>query len=587
MPFQILCLTVVFAATGPATRPASRPATTRSTPYRLEANEKIMLSQRVLGLLQRKEFAELEKLGDDLLKGARFRDGEWQLEVYYNALAGKVRGYRVPTANHVQSLKAWRQARRQSAHPLLALAASYVDWAWELRGTDYAADTSEDQSDLMLDRLQTARDYTEKAAKLSPHNPEIYVMRLRIAMGSGNLDEVRADFEAGVKASPGYTGLYRAMAYMLLPRWYGDTEDAAAFAVATANRTRGSEGEAMYAHIASFVSGMEGEQFSTVHDFSWNRIQKGMRDIEKRYPGSLINLNRFAWLACLMKDRAVAKEYFDQLGSWQEGRVNPGTWRNEQIYRQWHDWAFEFGPYPLGDALHRAARSGNLEALKELLRQGEDVNARTTSGSTPLIVACVNRRAEAALLLIDNKADIHVKAASARTPLFYAASAGLMPVVERLLKAGASPVTPDTDGWTAIHVAARFGHTEVLKLLLAQRGASPSTPLRSRHTPLHLAARGGHVETVAFLLERPDVEPNARAMSGETPLHVAAEYGSAGCVKVLLEHRADPQAEDDRNQRPLDLAIDRKHPAVAAILQPVTKGERKPPPAGRVSTSPS
>jgi len=50
-------------------------------------------------------------------------------------------------------------------------------------------------------------------------------------------------------------------------------------------------------------------------------------------------------------------------------------------------------------SIHDAARDGNIEAVKQHIAAGTDVNAKTNAGMTPLSVANVFKRTEIADLL--------------------------------------------------------------------------------------------------------------------------------------------------------------------------------------------
>ena len=52
-----------------------------------------------------------------------------------------------------------------------------------------------------------------------------------------------------------------------------------------------------------------------------------------------------------------------------------------------------------------------------------------------------------------------------------------------------------------LHVAARMGHTEMVRLLL-DRGADVNVRDRGGRAPLHLACMNGHTDTVRLLLDR-------------------------------------------------------------------------------------
>ena len=68
-------------------------------------------------------------------------------------------------------------------------------------------------------------------------------------------------------------------------------------------------------------------------------------------------------------------------------------------------------------SIHVAAESGNIEAVKQAIADGADVNARSEFGYTPLHFAAQNSRREIAELLIANGADVNAKNESGNTPL--------------------------------------------------------------------------------------------------------------------------------------------------------------------------
>ena len=102
-----------------------------------------------------------------------------------------------------------------------------------------------------------------------------------------------------------------------------------------------------------------------------------------------------------------------------------------------------------------AAGSGNLEAIKQNLAAGVLVDAREPAGgSTPLIVAALFGRTEAAALLLQNGAKIYAR---------------------------------KNDGATALHVAAFFCQPETAQLLL-DKGADMAAKNNSGATPLDLVS---------------------------------------------------------------------------------------------------
>ncbi|HEX7248410.1 MAG TPA: ankyrin repeat domain-containing protein [Actinomycetota bacterium] len=145
--------------------------------------------------------------------------------------------------------------------------------------------------------------------------------------------------------------------------------------------------------------------------------------------------------------------------------------------------------------------------------------------------------------------DAIVDAIRPRVPeldLFEAATFGDVPRLEELLSNGpASVAAMSGDGFTALHLAAFFGHADAARLLL-RHGADLDAPGTGwmTGTALHSAVSARHEDVVAALLEA-GADPNVRQSGGWTPLHSAAHNGDLRILTRLLEAGSDPSAVND------------------------------------------
>jgi ankyrin repeat protein len=71
-------------------------------------------------------------------------------------------------------------------------------------------------------------------------------------------------------------------------------------------------------------------------------------------------------------------------------------------------------------SIHEAAMKGNIEAVKQHLAAGTDVNVKDNIGLTPLHMAAGDGRKEVAELLIAKGAEVNVKNKYSKTPLDWA-----------------------------------------------------------------------------------------------------------------------------------------------------------------------
>ena len=113
----------------------------------------------------------------------------------------------------------------------------------------------------------------------------------------------------------------------------------------------------------------------------------------------------------------------------------------------------------------------------------------------------------------------------------------------------------DHNGWSAVHVAAHFGHTEIVKFLL-ENGATLDVPSENtaRQYPLHMAIGAGNADMVKLLLGR-GADPDARLIRDWTPLHQAALHGNRVIAELLLAAGADVNAEAIDRKMPVDVAL--------------------------------
>ncbi|UCC83139.1 MAG: SDR family NAD(P)-dependent oxidoreductase [Gemmatimonadota bacterium] len=104
-------------------------------------------------------------------------------------------------------------------------------------------------------------------------------------------------------------------------------------------------------------------------------------------------------------------------------------------------------------SLHEAIVRGDLEAVRELIEAGADLNVREPSGgSSPLITAATFGQTEAAKALIEAGADLGQQNNDGSTALITAAFFARADIVEALLAAGADKSIRNNAGSTALDV---------------------------------------------------------------------------------------------------------------------------------------
>jgi len=163
-----------------------------------------------------------------------------------------------------------------------------------------------------------------------------------------------------------------------------------------------------------------------------------------------------------------------------------------------------------GIPLWKAVSTKNIEAVKQHLASGADVNVKGNTGLTPLHWAAASGHTEVVELLIAEGADVNARDQVGKTPLQIATDKGHKEIAELLIAKGAD-VNAKNGGWgrTPLHVAAIKGQKEIAELLIT-KGAdvnaisnstislSTNASLKGK-TPLDEAIKRKRTETVNLL----------------------------------------------------------------------------------------
>ena len=210
------------------------------------------------------------------------------------------------------------------------------------------------------------------------------------------------------------------------------------------------------------------------------------------------------------------------------------------------------------DEYIRAAREGNVTALRYFLEAGMAVDVTDAEGATALFRAAENGRSEAVAFLAGHGADTAVTGTRFDTPLIAAARSGSVESVQALLAAKADPSVRTNKNWTALTAAAYRGQVDLVRLL-APLGSE------SLDEALQIASLQGKPEVVDTLLAS-GADVFSRSKENKTPLMYAAAHGHRDVVRLLLLNGSNPLLLDNENQTAADLAMAAAHPEVVALL---------------------
>lgn len=131
-------------------------------------------------------------------------------------------------------------------------------------------------------------------------------------------------------------------------------------------------------------------------------------------------------------------------------------------------------------SLHDAAENGNVELLMKLISSGANVNAKDSSGNTPLIYAALRQHLTCMELLLEAGANPNVRTASYLgyvTPLKIAMGYNDICAVQLLLDNGADYNSIKCNAFrTAMEEARNTGKKQILQMMLAKQEVSIEKP---------------------------------------------------------------------------------------------------------------
>ena len=194
----------------------------------------------------------------------------------------------------------------------------------------------------------------------------------------------------------------------------------------------------------------------------------------------------------------------------------------------------------------KASRRGDQSEVNRLNYAGAAINASGGSGgTTPLMDAVNYENASTALVLLQYDASATATDYSLQTALHYAARWGMHTLVGRLVNRGAVVDARDNFEETPLMMAADFGHSRTVQVLL-QAGADPSLVNRDGLSAEGLASKEHYEEVISILREAaqpaiplPPAAPNQACPACHhlaTPpqnVHLMLRSSSGGGIRAL------------------------------------------------------
>ena len=183
-----------------------------------------------------------------------------------------------------------------------------------------------------------------------------------------------------------------------------------------------------------------------------------------------------------------------------------------------------------------AIKKDDVRAVSELLKRGVEAGTVDREGNSLLILAIKEGSVGSLKAVLAARANVNSRNALGETALMMAALRGDLEVVRQLLVHGAE-VNPAGD-WTPLIYAAVKGSVEISRLLLAYGAQINAAADSNGLTALMMAAREGHEKLLAFLLAS-DADPNLKSHAGVTALAAARQGERKDIVELLVKAGAE------------------------------------------------
>ena len=201
---------------------------------------------------------------------------------------------------------------------------------------------------------------------------------------------------------------------------------------------------------------------------------------------------------------------------------------------------------PFETPLSEAAKNKHYRILNILLQNSAKVDhiikIDTIQYCTILYTAARDGDTEVVKLLLKYGAYIDALGPNKETPLFAAAKNGNVDTVELLLNKGANPSICHVGGWDPLFVAAYNGHTNIVQILQtygANLDSIAYLDYSMQCSALFAAVKNRHVHTASYLIQK-GAKINAPCPKGKTLLLEAANNGLYTIVDLLLKAGAQP-----------------------------------------------
>lgn len=227
-------------------------------------------------------------------------------------------------------------------------------------------------------------------------------------------------------------------------------------------------------------------------------------------------------------------------------------------------------------ALMLAAQNGHTDVVRFLIEKGADVNEKkTTNGTTdPMpsqekdkiddIEAYKAVKNKIIFKLIGEMMDIQLLLTKVTDPNANTIKGYLDEIYDFIRQNDEVIVKNPTDGGSALWMASKNGHTDIVKILI-EKGARVNAKNAYGITALMLALDKDYTDIIKLLIDN-NADINIKAIDGTTTLMMASSKGNIDIVNLLIQKGAWVNAKTDNGITALWMATQNGHTDVVKLL---------------------
>jgi hypothetical protein len=269
----------------------------------------------------RGDFAALEKQYLELKRGPPLlEDASVKMELFRFGLArvdGAAVRHQEPYLRELEALTLqWAGEHPKSALAHVLHASVLAAHGWSYRGGGYANTVTPEAMAQFQSYLRQAAAYLKAHADVTLTDSSTYVELLGIGRGLGwNVSDLEQIADAGLKIAPYDFQLYGDIMTTLLPKWNGDARALDDYIRRVTERTKAEFGTGMYARLYSAAAEQQFSHSLFQDSYAdWDKMKRGYEDMHARFPNSPKRRNRYAYMACMAKDRPTLLALLAELG---------------------------------------------------------------------------------------------------------------------------------------------------------------------------------------------------------------------------------------------------------------------------------